>query len=96
MIHVTPEADCSYASFETNAKQGMHDKLIRAVLHMFRPKRTTLGRFLDAGGASIGDVLAERLLTTESGLEFVRSAYSTADLGLNQCCALVNYTRKEA
>ena len=37
-IHVTPEKECSYASFETNIKGVDVDNLIRSVLAIFQPK----------------------------------------------------------
>lgn len=40
-IHVTPEKECSYASFETNIKGVDVDNLIRSVLAIFQPKRFT-------------------------------------------------------
>lgn len=37
-IHITPEAHCSYASFETNIVVSDYTKLIQSVLRVFRPK----------------------------------------------------------
>lgn len=37
-IHVTPEKECSYASFETNIRDVDVDNLIRSVLAIFQPK----------------------------------------------------------
>lgn len=54
-IHVTPEADCSYASFETNASFGRADAsdarlgvqdMVAKVLDIFRPKRFSLTLFV--------------------------------------------------
>jgi len=43
-IHVTPEAHCSYASFETNASLSpkQHQELISRILALFKPKKATL------------------------------------------------------
>jgi len=43
-IHVTPEAHCSYASFETNASLSpkQHQELISRVLAVFKPNKATL------------------------------------------------------
>ena len=38
-MHITPEASCSYASFETNAKLASYHSLIHNVVRTFRPKR---------------------------------------------------------
>ena len=41
-IHVTPEPECSYVSFETNAILDDYTALIQQVLACFRPRRFTL------------------------------------------------------
>ena len=46
-IHITPEAECSYASFETNACLKNYDATIRNVLNVFKPKRFVLVLFGD-------------------------------------------------
>ncbi len=46
-IHVTPEAACSYASFETNAVLPSYSALIRNVLRVFRPNRFLITTFGD-------------------------------------------------
>lgn len=53
-IHVTPEADCSYASFETNATFGTAasdhrlgvQEMVARVLDIFRPGRFSLTLFV--------------------------------------------------
>lgn len=46
-IHVTPEADFSYASFETNLPTRSYETLLRKVLDVFRPERCTVALFSD-------------------------------------------------
>lgn len=46
-VHITPEAECSYASFETNTPLKSYDSLINNVLRVFRPKRFVLTMFAD-------------------------------------------------
>ena len=41
---MTPESECSYASFETNVRQQDYTALVRAVIALFRPKRFTIVR----------------------------------------------------
>lgn len=41
-MHVTPEPECSYASFETNTPLKSYDSLINNVLRVFKPKRFVL------------------------------------------------------
>merc|ERR1711871_84358 len=46
-IHVTPEAACSYASFETNSSLQNYTPVVRNVLNVFKPKRFVLTLFGD-------------------------------------------------
>lgn len=46
-IHVTPEPQCSYASFETNTALPSYASLVRNVLGVFRPKRFVITVFAD-------------------------------------------------
>lgn len=45
--HITPEAHCSYASFETNASYESYAPLVTDVLTVFRPTRCSLVVLLD-------------------------------------------------
>lgn len=47
-IHVTPEAHCSYASFETNASLPSYKRLLSAVFDIFQPGTVTLTLFTEA------------------------------------------------
>merc|ERR1719171_1099096 len=38
-IHVTPQPECSYASFETNRPYEDYDEVIRSLIQIFRPGR---------------------------------------------------------
>ena len=46
-IHITPEQECSYASFETNTSLPSYASMVRNVLNVFRPKRFVLTMFAD-------------------------------------------------
>ena len=46
-IHITPEPECSYVSFETNASLTSYSALIRNVLGVFKPRRYLLTTFGD-------------------------------------------------
>ena len=37
-IHITPEAECSYVSFETNIPCGDYEEVVKKVLTIFQPK----------------------------------------------------------
>lgn len=49
-IHITPEKECSYASFETNTCLKDYSSMVRNVLNVFRPKRFVLTMFGDEAG----------------------------------------------
>lgn len=49
-IHITPEANCSYASFETNQKVKSYKALIANVIRTFRPQRFVITLMADEGG----------------------------------------------
>mmetsp|Transcript_15894 Transcript_15894/g.62107 ORF Transcript_15894/g.62107 Transcript_15894/m.62107 type:complete len:351 (+) Transcript_15894:249-1301(+) len=46
-IHITPENEFSYVSFEANVPVASYDKLVSAVLEIFRPGRFVLSVFAD-------------------------------------------------
>lgn len=46
-IHITPEQQCSYVSFETNTSLRNYSPMVRNVLNVFRPKRFVLTFFGD-------------------------------------------------
>ena len=50
-IHITPEKECSYASFETNTCLRDYASMVRNVLNVFRPKRFVITMFGDEGEA---------------------------------------------
>lgn len=49
-IHITPEEECSYASFETNTPLKSYTALINNVLGVFKPARVVITMMADAGG----------------------------------------------
>mmetsp|Transcript_4358 Transcript_4358/g.13595 ORF Transcript_4358/g.13595 Transcript_4358/m.13595 type:complete len:482 (-) Transcript_4358:335-1780(-) len=49
-VHVTPEPQCSYASFETNTALKAYGSLVKNVLAVFKPARVVLTLFADEAG----------------------------------------------
>ena len=49
-VHVTPEPECSYASFETNTPLKSYTSLINNVLAAFRPGRVVVTMMADEAG----------------------------------------------
>jgi S-adenosylmethionine decarboxylase len=41
-IHITPEAHCSYVSFETNIRPWSYAQLVSKVVSAFQPQRATM------------------------------------------------------
>ena len=52
-IHITPEPEGSYASFETNAKLRSYAALVNNVLRVFGPKRFVLTLFAAEAGSPL-------------------------------------------
>jgi len=48
-IHITPEPQCAYVSFETNVPMSDYTKLIKDVVGLFKPARFTVSLFADTG-----------------------------------------------
>ncbi|XP_015764964.1 PREDICTED: S-adenosylmethionine decarboxylase proenzyme-like [Acropora digitifera] len=48
-IHITPQEECSYVSFETNVKLSCYKELIRKVLETFKPGRFLMTLFANEG-----------------------------------------------
>jgi len=46
-IHITPEAHCSYVSFETNLPLSRYDDLIKQIVATFKPGRFSVSVFAD-------------------------------------------------
>lgn len=48
-IHITPQQECSYVSFETNVKVSSYKELISKVLEAFKPGRFLMTLFANEG-----------------------------------------------
>lgn len=48
-IHITPQPECSYVSFETNIKMSSYEELISRVLEAFKPGRFLMTLFANEG-----------------------------------------------
>lgn len=51
-IHITPEPECSFVSFETNVSRKDYTSLIQKVVQTFKPGRWTVTLFADADSES--------------------------------------------
>jgi ornithine decarboxylase len=46
-IHITPEPECSFVSFDTNLPLSSYNKVLESVLRIFKPKRFSVCVFVD-------------------------------------------------
>jgi len=58
-IHITPEPDFSYVSFETNVSHNQYQELISKILEMFNPGKFTTTIF---GGTAATSLDSQRKL----------------------------------
>jgi S-adenosylmethionine decarboxylase len=85
-IHVTPEPQCSYASFETNLSLKSYKGLIRQVFDIFQPGTVTLTLFNEKANP----------MPTQRSLDMEIPGYSlvfktVSELGCNRDLILCNY-----
>ena len=67
-IHITPEPECSFVSFETNAVLPNYTPLVRHVVDLFQPGSFCVSLFVD-GGSDVSD--------SRSGLQWEHPGYVT-------------------
>ena len=67
-IHITPEPECSFVSFETNAVLPSYTALVRHVVDLFQPSSFCVSLFVD-GGSDVSD--------SRSGLQWEHPGYVT-------------------
>jgi len=98
-VHITPEAECSYASFETNTPLKDFSSLIENVLAVFRPSRFVLTMMADA--AAVKDVKSpfesatwSSCLNKKSDL-YVRTSASTTLIGSDFHCLMGNWVLED-
>ena len=67
-MHITPEPECSFVSFETNAVLPNYTPLVRHVVELFQPGSFCVSLFVD-GGSDVSD--------SRSGLQWEHPGYVT-------------------
>jgi S-adenosylmethionine decarboxylase len=88
-IHVTPEAICSYASFETNLSLTSYNKLIANVLSLFKPGTATITFFTEKATAAAAVASPEPFSFDIEG--YVLKHKTFAELEGNCDILMVNY-----
>jgi S-adenosylmethionine decarboxylase len=96
-IHITPEAACSYASFETNTKLRDYSALVRNVLTVFRPKRFVLTVFGDdAALRSMVELPTDPKYITMPGFgAYTRTSLSFTKVEIDLSCLLGCYSLED-
>lgn len=93
-IHITPQTECSYASFETNNYLNDYSAMVRNVLTIFRPKRFVLTLFGDQ--CAIDELAAlptDKKKIPLPGLgEYKRSSVSSTQVNNDLSCLMGCYS----
>jgi S-adenosylmethionine decarboxylase len=91
-IHITPEPQCSYASFETNTSLPSYLPLVRNVLNVFGPKRFILTLFADESALKNlhepPAVAFQRILVPRFGT-YSRTSVSSTTVEGNVSCIMI-------
>lgn len=100
-IHITPEAEFSYASFETNLRQGSYNALVKRVLAIFKPERFTMTMFADMQGREEMRESPFDDAVIQTGAGAAKSAYARhsvhqAEFEGDYIVQMANYTCKGA
>jgi len=92
-VHITPEASCSYASFETNQSLKSYTSLIKNVLSVFRPRRFVLTMWADEAGLNAlqENPCCEKSFLVPSKGQYVRTAMSSTVVEGDTCCYMSNW-----
>lgn len=93
-IHITPEPECSYVSFETNTCLRNYHPMVRNVLNVFRPKRFVLTMFGDEAALnSIPELPTDpRSIVLPSFGEYSRTSLSSTKVETELCCLMACYS----
>ena len=67
-IHITPEPECSFVSFETNVVMENYTELVQKVINIFKPNNWTMSLFVDE---------KSKIPDSRAGCSWSYSGYST-------------------
>mmetsp|Transcript_3615 Transcript_3615/g.3574 ORF Transcript_3615/g.3574 Transcript_3615/m.3574 type:complete len:493 (-) Transcript_3615:158-1636(-) len=97
-IHVTPEPQCSYASYETNTYLPNYLPLIRNVLNVFGPKRFIITMFADESALknqTESPFLAFKKIYVPRFGNYTRTSVSSTTVEGNVSCIMINLMKDE-
>mmetsp|Transcript_5130 Transcript_5130/g.7093 ORF Transcript_5130/g.7093 Transcript_5130/m.7093 type:complete len:401 (-) Transcript_5130:36-1238(-) len=93
-MHVTPEEECSYASFETNQCLRSYNSLIKNVISIFKPKRFVITMWADEAGLITlqeNPCSLKKFQIPNKG-EYVRTTACSAQFEGDTCCYMSNWS----
>lgn len=92
-MHVTPEPECSYVSFETNTCLRNYSALIRNSLNIFKPKRFLLTMFSDEAVTKdlVDFPMNSKVINIPNFGNYVRSAISSTKVETEIVCQMGCY-----
>jgi S-adenosylmethionine decarboxylase len=93
-IHITPQQECSYASFETNTAVANYAPIVRNTLIVFRPKRFVLTMFGDQDAIDGIPTLPteQRTICLPTLGSYSRTSVSSTKIDRDLCCLMAVYT----
>ena len=94
-IHVTPEKECSYASFETNGLLRNYLPLIRNALNVFRPKRFVCTMFGDENAIKNVETPFNHSsisVGNASKNQYTRTSMSSTKVEFDFCCLMACFS----
>ena len=89
-VHITPEPECSYASFETNTPLKSYTSLINNVLSVFKPGRVVITMMADSAGLQLitENPFDNKVVSVPSFGTYTRSSSSFTKVE-GDCCVLM-------
>jgi len=93
-VHITPEPQCSYASFETNTNLRNYSSMVRNVLNVFKPKRFVLTMFGDEAGINgIQELpMDPRQIIVPGFGTYTRTSLASTKVETELCCFMGCYS----
>lgn len=93
-VHITPEPQCSYASFETNTNLRNYSSMVRNVLNVFKPKRFVLTMFGDEAGVNgIQELpMDPRQILVPGFGTYTRTSLASTKVETELCCFMGCYS----
>jgi S-adenosylmethionine decarboxylase len=97
-IHVTPEPECSYVSFETNTCLKSYRAMVRNVINVFRPKRFVLTMFGDEADLKTMEEKPTdpKCIDLKGYGKYNRTSSANSNLNSEMVCYMANYALEHA